>query len=110
MTDVDLLKASTVAWVDEKLREMLAAPRAWGGTEALEPLVLVLLMARRRLQVPTACDSDLTRSYQKFLASVVGPGAARLVDRLPIQGREAKMVEILGEFVEHARAGGAGGC
>jgi len=61
-------------------------------------------MARRRVQEPTARDQDLTRSYRKFLARVTGPGAARLADRVPGEGREAHMVRILGDFVARARA------
>jgi hypothetical protein len=104
MTDVDLLKARFIAWVDEKLREILSAPGAWGGAETLEPLILLLLMARRRVHEPTARDQDLTRSYRRFLARVTGPGAARLADRVPGPGREVHMVEILGDFVDQVRA------
>jgi hypothetical protein len=104
MTDVDLVQARFIAWIDEKLREILSSPGAWGGVEALEPLVVVLLMARRRVQEPTARDQDLMRSYRRFLARVTGPGAARLADRVPSTGREAHMVEILGDFVDQARA------
>ena len=104
MTDADLLKARILAWIDEKLREVLSSPGAWGGAEALEPLTLMLLMVRRRVQEPSARDQDLTRSYRKFLARVTGPGAARLADRVPEQGREALMVEILDDFVDQVRA------
>jgi hypothetical protein len=104
MTDAELLGARIVAWIDDKLREVLSAPGAWGGAEALEPLILVLLMARRRVHEPTARDQDLTRSYRKFLARVTGPGAARLASRVPEQGRQAHMVDILGDFVDQVRA------
>ena len=104
MTDVDLLRTRIIAWIDEKLREVLAAPRAWGGVEALEPLILLLLMARRRVHEPTARDQELTRSYRKFLARVTGPSAARLAERVPGTGREAHMVLILGDFVDQVRA------
>jgi len=104
MTDADLLKARLVTWVDEKLREILSAPSAWGGVEALEPLVLVLLMARRRIHDPATRDQDLIRGYRKFLARVTGPGAARLADRVPSDGRERHMIEILGDFADQARA------
>jgi hypothetical protein len=104
MTDVDLVEARFIAWIDEKLREVLSAPGAWGGVEALEPLILVLLMARRRIHEPTARDQDLTRRYRRFLARVTGPGAARLADRVPSLSREQHMVQILHDFVDQARA------
>lgn len=104
MTDVDLLRERLVAWIDEKLREALSAPGAWGGVEALEPLILMLLMARRRVHDPTARDQELTRSYRKFLARVTGASAARLADRVPSEGRVKHMVEILGDFVDQERA------
>lgn len=104
MTDAELLRARFVAWIDDKLREVLAAPGAWGGVEALEPLVLVLLMARRRIHDPTTRDQDLVRGYRQFLARVTGPSASRLAARVPHEGRERHMVAILGDFVDQARA------
>ena len=64
MTDADLPSERLVAWLDEKLREVLSAPGTWGGVEALEPLVLMLLMLRRRIHDPTAQDQELTHSYR----------------------------------------------
>lgn len=104
MSDAELQRTRFVAWIDEKLREVLAAPGAWGGVEALEPLILVLLMARRRIHDPMGRDQDLVRGYRKFLARVTGPSAARLADRVPREERERHMVEILGDFVDQALA------
>jgi hypothetical protein len=70
------------------------------------PMILLLLMVRRRVREPTARDQDLTRSYRKFLARVTEPGTARLADRVPEQGREAHMGEILGDFIDQVRAEG----
>lgn len=104
MTELDVLTTRFTGWIDEKLLEVLSAPGAWGGTEALEPLILVLLMARRRISRPAARDQDLVRRYRKFLARVMGPSAARLADRVPAPRREEQMVEILGDFVDQVRA------
>jgi hypothetical protein len=104
MTNVEPLRARFVGWIDEKLREVLTTPGAWGGVEALEPLVLVLLMARRRIYDPGTRDQDLVRGYRQFLARVTGPSASRLADRVPREGRERHMVEILGDFVDQAPA------
>lgn len=104
MNDEDLRLARVVAWIDDKLREILTAPGAWGGVDALEPLILVLLMARLRATDARVRDQDLVRSYRKFLARVTGPSAARLAERVPEAQRQEHMARILGDFVEEVRA------
>jgi hypothetical protein len=54
-----------LALVDEKLDQVLAQPRSWGGEDALEPLVLMLSMLRARAADPTSSDQDVVvRSVQ----------------------------------------------
>jgi hypothetical protein len=95
-----------LALIDEKLDQVLEQPAGWGGVEALEPVVLVLLMLRNRVADPTASEREVIKSYRKFLAERTGPGASDLRARLGSDCSIERMVEILREHVECAQAAG----
>ncbi len=88
-----------LALIDEQLGLVLGYPLGWGGMDALEPVVLALLMVRARVADPTVSDRVLHRSYRKFLAEQVGGGAAGLRDRLGSNCSVERMVEVLREYV-----------
>lgn len=95
-----------LALIDEKLDQVLEQPAGWGGVEALEPVILVLLMLRNRVADPTASEREVIQSYRKFLAERAGPGASDLRSRLGSACSLERMVEILREHVDCAQATG----
>ena len=95
-----------IALIDEKLDQVLEQPEGWGGVEALEPVVLVLLMLRNRVADPAASERDVIKDYRRFLAGRTSPGASDLLTRLGSDSSIERMVEILREHVECAQATG----
>ena len=92
-----------LALVDEKLDHVLAHPGGWGGTETLEPIVLLLSMLRARTLDSTASDQAVLKTYGVFIADRVGKGAGDLRSRLGLNGSVDAMVTVLREFVDSAR-------
>jgi hypothetical protein len=92
-----------VEYIDEKIDLVLEAPQAWGGEEPLEPLVLMLLMLRQFVVSNDDDEHQLLRAYRRHLAGSVGPGAARLIERLPDGDKCLAAVPILQEFVNRQR-------
>lgn len=101
-----MMSEEFLALIDEKLEQVLEQPSGWGGMEALEPVVLVLLMLRGRVANPTASDRAIITGYRKFLAERTGPGAADLRTRLGDDCSIERMVEVLREHVECAQTAG----
>lgn len=87
--------------LDERLEDVLSNPGGWGGTEALEPVVLMLWLLRAELGAPSMTFADVLQRYRSFLALKVGPGAAGLRERLGNRATLTTMVEILREFGVH---------
>lgn len=87
--------------LDERLENVLFHPGQWGGTEALEPVVLMLWLLRAELGDPPMSSADVLQRYQNFLALKVGPGAAGLRERLGNRATITTMVEVLREFGSH---------
>ena len=106
-----LSDANSMALLDRQVAEVLACPAAWGGIDALEPLVLTLAMLRAKVADPDADDRAVLRDYRRFLAHRVGPGAADLKTRLGADATESQMRDILREYLDSlpaqpAQAGG----
>lgn len=98
---IDLL-----ALVDQKLEEVLARPGMWGGTDTLEPLVLLLSMLRARAANPTTTDEAVLKAYHAFLAGRVDRGAGDLRSRLGADCSTDTMVAVLREYVDLIRERG----
>jgi len=92
-----------IGLLDRKLEEILGCPTGWGGIEALEPLVLTLLMLRATIADPGADERAILRGYRRFLADRVGPGAADLRTRLGAAATEATMTEIMRDYANTQR-------
>jgi hypothetical protein len=98
---------SIVEYLDAKIAAVLSAPAAWGGLEALEPLVLMLCMCRQYAASENDDERTLMRRYRRHLAEHLGRSAAALVDRLPPDGdRLSKAVEVLRTFVASVHGNG----
>lgn len=95
-----------LALIDERLDQVLAQPRSWGGTDALEPLVLMLSMLRARVADPTSTDQEVIRAYLGLLARRVGKGAGDLKSRLGPQCSIDSMVAVLSEQADCIRQRG----
>lgn len=82
----------------EKLGAILKHPEGWGGREALEPLVFVLLMLFQRTQGADATeDPKVLRDYNEFLSEHFQSASS-----LPLAARGLsvdEMVEVLQTFV-----------
>ncbi|MEP7125621.1 MAG: hypothetical protein ABJE95_32115 [Byssovorax sp.] len=66
------LKDTIVTWVDERIDDMLAAPRMWGSDEAVEMQTLLLLELRALTVSPAAELANPRRivdAYAAHLAS-----------------------------------------
>ncbi len=70
------LQDTIMHWIDKRMSDMLAAPRAWGSDEAIEAQVLLLLQFRMLTLQPEFDNGDpgllvdqymdyLTRTYPK---------------------------------------------
>ena len=90
-----------IALVDEKLDHVLTHPGSWGGTETLEPIVLVLSMLRARAANPAVTDQDVLKAYHTFLARRVGRGNGDLRSRLGSNYSIDTMVQVLQDFTKH---------
>jgi hypothetical protein len=91
-----------VALLDRRLAEVLDRPAGWGGIDALEPLVLTLLMLRTQVVNPVADERAVVRTYRRFLAVEFGAGAADLRTRLGADASLARVVDVLRRFVAQA--------
>lgn len=96
-------QAAFVSLLDQRLEEILRCPAGWGGVDALEPLVLTLLMLRSKVADPTVDERLVLREYRRFLASHVGAGSADLKTRLGPDASEARMSDILRAYVDCLR-------
>jgi hypothetical protein len=101
-------RAAFVNLLDQRLEEILECPAGWGGVDALEPLVLTLMMLRAKTADPMADERQVLRDYRRFLAPRVGPGSADLKTRLGAEATDVKMRDILREYVECMRRDGSG--
>lgn len=61
-------QADVVAWLDRRIREVLANPGGWGGEPSLEPLVLCLIMLREEIRDPQQGTAKVRRAYRKHLS------------------------------------------
>jgi hypothetical protein len=91
-----------VALLDRRLAEVLDCPAGWGGIDALEPLVLTLLMLRTQVVNPVADERAVVRTYRRFLAVEFGAGGADLCTRLGADASLARVVDVLRRFVAQA--------
>lgn len=69
--DAGALRDTILHWVDERMSDMLAAPRAWGSDEAIEMQVLLLLQLRALTLRPSFDDGDpgsLVDAYMEYLS------------------------------------------
>ncbi|MFV8751242.1 hypothetical protein ACNOYE_11925 [Nannocystaceae bacterium ST9] len=89
--------------IDRRIDQVLKYPEGWGGVDALEPLVLMLLMLRAGVDESTSDDRTVVAEYRKSLGQRVGGGAADLRARLGEDCSIDRMVEILREHVIHIR-------
>ena len=65
-------RATLLGWIDERLENMLATPRAWGSDEAIEMQVLVLLEMRAvvlRPEQEAETPGRLVDAYMTYLAN-----------------------------------------
>ena len=90
--------------VDEKLEQVLANPGGWGGTDTLEPIVLLLAMLRARALDSTVSDQAVLKTYHAFIADRFGNGNGDLRSRLGPSCSIDAMVTVLREFVDSARS------
>jgi hypothetical protein len=97
-------RSEFILLLDQRLERILGCPGGWGGIEALEPLVLTLLMLRASAVDPAIDERAVLRKYRRFLGERVGPGAADLMTRLGSDATEEKMIEILREYAEREQA------
>ncbi len=97
------LRDVTLAWIDTRLADMLAAPRMWGSHEAVE-LQTLLLVELRSLVVRPSLDADDPRrvldSYVGFLSGRFPQvPAAPLYEHARREGLDERaFVAILSEF------------
>lgn len=90
--------------LDEKLDSILDNPEGWGGIDALEPLVLLLLLLRAELATPRVTHAEVLKQYRFFLATRLKPGVGDIRERLGDTLSLQTMVELLREHVSSARA------
>lgn len=65
------LRDTLVGWIDERMKNMLATPRAWGSDEAIEIQVLRLLEFRALVLLPeleAEAPGRLVDGYMAYLA------------------------------------------
>ena len=91
-------------WIDEAVEQVLANPQGWGGVDALEPIVLLLLILRGELMSPPVARTEVLRRYWKFVADTVAPGSADLRTRLGANLSTDSMVAVLRAHHELVRA------
>jgi hypothetical protein len=95
-------EARFVQLLDDKLDQIVSEPGGWGGVDALEPLVLVLLMLRSQVRLPGKSDREVVSDYRKFLAEHVGAGAGDLKSRLGADCSAERMAELLRQYIDRA--------
>lgn len=61
-------KSEVVAWLDERLQDVLDNPGAWGGETSLEPVVLCLIMLREEFRDQKNGPAKVRHAYRKHLA------------------------------------------
>jgi hypothetical protein len=93
----------SIRLLDHKLEQILGCPSGWGGVDAIEPLVLTLLMLRASLADPPADERGVLRDYRRFLAERFGGGATDLKSRLGSDASESSMVAVLREYANRQR-------
>lgn len=98
----EIAEARFVQLLDDKLDQVLSDPGGWGGADALEPLVLVLLMLRSQVRLPARSDREVVSEYRKFLAEHVGAGAGDLKSRLGADCTPQRIAELLRQYVDRA--------
>jgi len=95
---------SPLRWIDEALDQVLANPQGWGGVDALEPAVLLLVILRGELSSPPVARSEVLRQYWASLADKVGPGSEDLRTRLGVRLSTETMVTVLRAYVGLVRS------
>lgn len=90
--------------LDEKLDFILDNPEGWGGIDALEPLVLLLLLLRADLATPRMTHAEVLKQYRGFLATRLKPGAGDIRERLGDALSLETMVNLLREHISSVRA------
>lgn len=69
--DAGALRDTILHWVDERMSDMLTAPRAWGSDEAIEMQVILLLQLRALTLRPSFDGGDpgsLVDAYMEYLS------------------------------------------
>ncbi|HEX5748898.1 MAG TPA: hypothetical protein VFZ09_21845 [Archangium sp.] len=89
--------------LDEKLDSILDNPEGWGGIDALEPLVLLLLLLRAELATPRVTHAEVLKQYRVFLATRLRPGVGDIRERLGDALSLENMVALLREHVSSVR-------
>lgn len=90
--------------IDQRIDQVLGNPQGWGGVDALEPLVLMLLMLRAEFANPPSPRTEVLRQYRRFLAGRFEPGVGDLRERLGPRLSPEAMVAVLREHTAIVRA------
>jgi hypothetical protein len=90
--------------LDEKLDSILDNPEGWGGVDALEPLVLLLLLLRADMTTPRMTHAEVLKQYRAFLSRRLKPGAGDIRERLGDAPSLETMAGLLRAHVSSVRA------